>query len=128
LSKGEGGETSGNSWEAPQSKGIPSIAEITAKVENDWQGVRNSLRPMTFQLKTVHATLLKALQLSKKLARWAMKLVYEEKKKEQVRTGEAFIAIIAIVSWQSWITFSLLVNRLRVKRELAGLMLTQEIS
>ncbi len=67
-------------------------------MENDWQGVRNSLRPMTFQLKTVHATLLKALQLSKKLARWAMKLVYEEKKKEQVRTGEAFIAIIAIVS------------------------------
>jgi hypothetical protein len=40
----------------------------------------NSLRPMTFQFKTVHATLLKALQLSKKLARWAMKLVYEEKK------------------------------------------------
>jgi hypothetical protein len=42
---------------------------------------RHPIKPMTFPI-TVHATLQKDLQLSKKLVRWAIKLLYEEMKKE----------------------------------------------
>ncbi len=47
--------------------------------------------------KMVHTTLHKDLQLSKKSARWAIKLLYEEMKKEQLRTCEV-IAMIAVAS------------------------------
>jgi hypothetical protein len=43
----------------------------------------------------VHAILHKDLQLSKKLAWWVIKLLYEEMKKEQFRMCKVIIAMIA---------------------------------
>jgi hypothetical protein len=48
--------------------------------------------------KTVHGSLHKDLQLSKKSARWVTKLLEEEMKKERVSTRETFIVIIATFS------------------------------
>jgi hypothetical protein len=43
-------------------------------------------------------TLYKDLKVSKKSARWAIKLLYKEMKKERMRTCEAIIAMIAMTS------------------------------
>jgi hypothetical protein len=46
--------------------------------------------------KMVHATLHKDLQLSKKSARWLIKMIYYAMQKEQVRMIEAFVAIVNV--------------------------------
>jgi hypothetical protein len=53
--------------------------------------------PWRVDIKTIHTTLHKNLQLSKKSARWPTKLLIEEMKKERVRMCEALVAIIAAV-------------------------------
>jgi hypothetical protein len=60
-----------------------SITNIAAEWENDrWKSIRKPAKAHYVSHNTVHATLQKDLQLSKKLVRWAIKLLYEEMKKE----------------------------------------------
>jgi hypothetical protein len=73
LSQGKGGETCGGS-EKPQCKGFHCLARECQELAQAY----------SVSTKTVHATLHKDLQLSKKSARWVTKLLYEEMKKEQL--------------------------------------------
>ncbi len=56
---------------------------------------------MGVMTETVRATLYQDLKLSKKSFRWVTKLLYEEKKKELVRTCKVFVTIFTIFSWPS---------------------------
>jgi hypothetical protein len=70
----------------------------------------------------------KDLQLSKKSARWVIKLRNEEMKKARLRMCEAIITTIATAFRPFWTILPLLVSRLGVKSNLVGLAFTQEAS
>jgi hypothetical protein len=55
-------------------------------------------------------------------------MVYYEMKKERFRSCKTFLTINFAVSRPSWTTLSMLVSQLGVKRELASLILSQEVS
>ncbi len=77
--------------------GKASTTDIAAKVEKGWwETIRKLAQAHGISTKTVHATLHKDLKLSKESAKWVPKLVDEEIKKEQVRTSEVIVAIIAV--------------------------------
>jgi hypothetical protein len=106
-----------------------SITNVTAEVENYLRdNVRILAQAHGVLAQRVHTTLHKDLQLSKKSARWMIKLLDEEMKKEPVKTCKVFIAIQAAISWPSETLLLLMVSWQGVKSELASLTLTQKAS
>jgi hypothetical protein len=73
-----------------------SIAEIAVEVENDQQeSVMKLAQAHDRSAPTVHATLYKDLQLSKKSARWVTKTLYKKMKEERGRVHEVILGMIA---------------------------------
>jgi hypothetical protein len=85
-------------WVADQRNLNPkaSIADIAAEVENDQQeSVMKLAQTHDRSAQTVHATLYKDLQLSKKSARWVTKTLYKTMKEERGRVHEVILGMIA---------------------------------
>jgi hypothetical protein len=103
---------------------------MAAEVENDWrENVSKLAQAHDWSTKIVHAILHKDLKLSKKSGRWLPKLADKEMKNERVRVCEAFVAMIAVVPWQSWQHFHCWwVDRKYVKSELTDINLSEEVS
>jgi hypothetical protein len=84
--KGEGGETN----DRPEGfntkrhiRNLPLVAKIATKVKSDRHVTTKKLaRAHGVSTKTIHTTLQKDLNLSKKLARWVPKLLNDNMKKE----------------------------------------------
>ncbi len=71
------------------------VAGIAAKVESDRRvTVKRLTRIHGVSTRTIHATLLDDLNLSKKSARWVPKLLSDDMKKERVRTNEEFLRMV----------------------------------
>jgi hypothetical protein len=62
------------------------------------------------------------------LAWWAIKLLYEEKKRDDPEHDRRSQRMIAAAFLPSWAMFSLLMGGPRAKSKLAGLSLNQEAS
>jgi hypothetical protein len=77
---------------SPQKLLLPSKWRMTSKSVLKFTQVHDMLT------KTVHATLYKDLQLSKKSARWVTKMLYEKIKKERLEMCEAVMSMIAVTS------------------------------
>ncbi len=71
------------------------IVNITDESESDRRvSVRKFPRAHSVSTKTIHVMLQKDLNLTKKSARWVLKLPNDDMKKEQVRASEEFLVLV----------------------------------
>ncbi len=79
------------------------VANIAAEMESDRHvTVRKLARIHGVSTRTIHATLHDGLNVSKKSARWVLRLLSNDMKKERVMTSEEFLRRVRRYSMSCW--------------------------